>query len=79
VLANVSKNLPGGIHPYPCIWTDRQTNRQMDRHDEDDSHFSQLLCEHNILGCKYGAEGKSGRNKVQNQAKKYKTHHFDME
>jgi hypothetical protein len=62
---------------------DRQTNRQMDRHDEVDGHFSQLFCEHNIPGCKYGAEGKSGRNKdaytVQNQAERYQTHNFGME
>jgi len=60
-----------------------ENNRQMDRHDEADVHFWQLFCEHNILGCIYGAAGKSGRNEgadiVDNQAKRYQTHHWCME
>jgi hypothetical protein len=60
-----------------------QVDRQTDRHDEVDGHFSQLFCEYNIRGCKYGAAGKSGRNKdpdtVQNQAERYQTHHCGRE
>lgn len=79
------ENLPGEICSCPCRWTDRQTGGRRDM-------MKLMVTFRNcFVNTAYwsvnmgggGAAGKSGNNEdgdtVQNQAKRYQTHHWCME